>query len=59
MTDREMLMMIYGALRAMKSVNPELVKQVEQHLFAKVVDEGSEAGKSQTKSYGLVERVKG
>lgn len=33
MTDREMLTLLYGALKAMKTVNPELVEILKKHLF--------------------------
>ena len=33
MTDREMLLMVYGSLRAIKTAPPELVRQLEKHLF--------------------------
>lgn len=32
-TDREMLMMVYGALRAIKSAPQDLLRQLEEHLF--------------------------
>lgn len=33
MNDRETLTMLYGALKAMKGVNPELIRLLEEHLF--------------------------
>lgn len=33
MTDRDMLLVIYGALKAMKSVNQDLLTRLERHLF--------------------------
>lgn len=33
MSDRELLMLIFGALKAMKGVNPELLELVRKHLF--------------------------
>jgi len=35
MSDREMLLLAYGALKSLKTVNPEVLKIIEGHLFKK------------------------